>query len=229
MGSPTRGLYPLLPGGNLYNCNYPRTCESPALGSCLYLVSAPPLLLPILLYFLLYIFSCRRFFSTNLLVVHINNCLVNNFSFGVPVGGGKLRVFLLHHLVLSQNILYNECNHFHNSPDLLYLHCHSVTYVFQFSADLGKPCAVLSCFSHLQPTLCYPMDCSPPGFSVHGILKARVLVWVAMPFSRGSSPPRDVFWFATNIVKPQLRQLGRFDSTLFLQSVRNILRITGEE
>ena len=41
------------------------------------------------------------------------------------------------------------------------------------------------------PTLCDPMDCSPPGFSVHGIFQARVLEWVAISFSRGSSPPRD--------------------------------------
>ena len=41
------------------------------------------------------------------------------------------------------------------------------------------------------PTLCNPTDCSPPGPSVHGILQARILEWVAMPFSRGSSPPRD--------------------------------------
>ena len=39
-------------------------------------------------------------------------------------------------------------------------------------------------------TLCDPMDRSPPGFSVHGILQARKLEWVAMPFSRGSSRPR---------------------------------------
>ena len=32
------------------------------------------------------------------------------------------------------------------------------------------------------PTLCDPMDCSPPGSSVHGILKARILEWVAIPF-----------------------------------------------
>ena len=32
-------------------------------------------------------------------------------------------------------------------------------------------------------TLCNPMDCSPPGSSVHGILQSRVLEWVAMPFS----------------------------------------------
>ena len=35
------------------------------------------------------------------------------------------------------------------------------------------------------------MDCSPPGSSVHGILQARVLEWVAIPFSRGFSQPRD--------------------------------------
>ena len=41
------------------------------------------------------------------------------------------------------------------------------------------------------PTLCNPVDCSPPGSSVGGILQARILEWVAMPSSRGSSQPRD--------------------------------------
>ena len=45
--------------------------------------------------------------------------------------------------------------------------------------------------AQLYPTLCDPMDYSQPGFSVHGILQARVLRWVAVPFSRGSSQPRD--------------------------------------
>ena len=36
-------------------------------------------------------------------------------------------------------------------------------------------------------TLCDPMDCSPPGSSVPGILQARILEWVAFPFSKGSS------------------------------------------
>ena len=40
-------------------------------------------------------------------------------------------------------------------------------------------------------TLCDPMDWSPPGSSVHGILQARILEWVAISFSRGSSWPRD--------------------------------------
>ena len=38
-------------------------------------------------------------------------------------------------------------------------------------------------------TLCNPMDCSPPGSSVHGILQARILEWAAMPSSRGLPDP----------------------------------------
>ena len=44
------------------------------------------------------------------------------------------------------------------------------------------------------PTLCDPVDCSPPGSSIHGILQARILEWVAISFSRGSSWPRDQTW-----------------------------------
>ena len=41
--------------------------------------------------------------------------------------------------------------------------------------------------AQLYPLFCNPMDCSLPGFSVHGIFQARVLEWVAISFSRGSS------------------------------------------
>ena len=41
------------------------------------------------------------------------------------------------------------------------------------------------------PTLCNPTDCSLSGSSVYGILQARILEWVPMPFSRGSALPRD--------------------------------------
>ena len=41
------------------------------------------------------------------------------------------------------------------------------------------------------PTLCNPMDYSLLGSSVHGILQARILEWVAIPFSRGSCQPMD--------------------------------------
>ena len=48
--------------------------------------------------------------------------------------------------------------------------------------------------TQLCPTLCDPMDCSPPGSSVHEIFQARILEWVAISFSRGSSQPRDRTW-----------------------------------
>ena len=45
--------------------------------------------------------------------------------------------------------------------------------------------------TQLYTALCDAMNCSPPGSSVHEISQARILQWVAIPFSRGSSQPRD--------------------------------------
>ena len=57
--------------------------------------------------------------------------------------------------------------------------------------NIFQTCLVMSClcakFLHSCPTLCDPMDCSPSGSSVHGILQARILEMVAISFSRGSS------------------------------------------
>ena len=49
------------------------------------------------------------------------------------------------------------------------------------------PCMYVLEVTQSCPTLCDPMDCSLPGSSVHGIFQARVLEWVAISFSRGSS------------------------------------------
>ena len=54
-------------------------------------------------------------------------------------------------------------------------------------APPGKPQLQFSLVTQSCPTLCDPID--PPGSSVHGILQARILVWVAIPFFRGSSLP----------------------------------------
>ena len=54
---------------------------------------------------------------------------------------------------------------------------------------MSRCCSCL--VAQLCPSLCNPKDCSPPGFSIHGILQARILKWVAISFSRGSSCPRD--------------------------------------
>ena len=55
------------------------------------------------------------------------------------------------------------------------------------------PAAAAAAAKSLQscPTLCDPIDGSPLGFPIPGILQARILEWVAVPFSRGSSQPRD--------------------------------------
>ena len=52
-------------------------------------------------------------------------------------------------------------------------------------------CVCVRLVAQSCPTLCDPMDCSLPGSSVHGILQARILEWVTMPSSKGSSQPRD--------------------------------------
>ena len=59
-----------------------------------------------------------------------------------------------------------------------------------FTDICANDCACV-CAKLLQShvTLCDPMDCRPPGSSVHGALQARILEWVAMPSSRGSSQP----------------------------------------
>ena len=62
--------------------------------------------------------------------------------------------------------------------------------ITSFSQVLPCMC-VCVCVSCSIVCLCDPMDCSPLGPSVHGILQVRILEWVAMPFSRGSSQPGD--------------------------------------
>ena len=62
--------------------------------------------------------------------------------------------------------------------------------LFRTLAPHLKVCEV----SQLLLTLCDLMDCSLPGFSIHGIFQARILEWVAISFSRGSSCPRDRTW-----------------------------------
>ena len=57
------------------------------------------------------------------------------------------------------------------------------------------PALSLSCdwllVTQTSPTLCHPIDCIPPGSYVHGIIQIRKLEWVAIPFSRETSQPRD--------------------------------------
>ena len=58
------------------------------------------------------------------------------------------------------------------------------------------------------------MDCSPPGFSLHGILQARILEWVAIPFSRRSSWPRD--WIQVSHIAGRLFTTREDSKTIIL-------------
>ena len=79
-------------------------------------------------------------------------------------------------------------------------HCSFFNFCFPFvftTTALPVQCFLCVCVcvcvlvTRLCPTLCDPTSYSLPGFSVHGILQARILEWIAIPFSRESSQPRD--------------------------------------
>ena len=86
-------------------------------------------------------------------------------------------------LLMEKNITFYKT--------LVYNHCHHYwPFMWRYFNIWVTMCLVAqSC-----PTLCDSMDCSPLGTSVHGILQGRTLEWVAMPFSKGSSQPRDQTW-----------------------------------
>ena len=81
---------------------------------------------------------------------------------------------------------------------------------------------ILSHFSRVQ-LFVTPMDCSLPGSSVHGIVQARILEWVSMPSSRGSSRPRDRTWVSCHgrWILYYSRHLGRGVPNLRGVSIEN--------
>ena len=68
--------------------------------------------------------------------------------------------------------------------------CSCYVVIKYFATILFHGCVLAKSLQSCQ-TLCDPMDCSPPGSSVHGILQARISEWVAISFSRRSSQTRD--------------------------------------
>ena len=102
------------------------------------------------------------------------------------------------------------------------------------NTEVGCHC-LLRCESEVTQsclTLCNPMDCSPPGSSVHGILQARILKWVALPSSMGSSRPGDRTCVSHisctgRWVPYHLRQQGTLDSTWLVAKTRTEHSIQG--
>ena len=74
-----------------------------------------------------------------------------------------------------------------------FVECSHILSLQSTSKNDNWPC-VCVLVVQLCLTLCEPMDCSPPGSPAHGILPTRILEWVAIPFSRISSQPRDQTW-----------------------------------
>ena len=94
----------------------------------------------------------------------------------------------------------------HGLPEMLAL---------MWKGQLSRVAALCAMWQIAQSCLilCNPVDCNPPGSSVHRILQATILVWVAISLSRGSSQPRDRTWvscssciagrFFTTVVKEE--------------------------
>ena len=86
----------------------------------------------------------------------------------------------------------------HPVTELIYLQLTLIPKLQLFKFSSQRP-AFLTDISHLvgpesesvSPTLCNPMDCSTPGYSIPVILQARTLAWIAISFSRSSSQSRD--------------------------------------
>ena len=76
----------------------------------------------------------------------------------------------------------------------LYVYCPWARNSFYSKTIKYAHCKGKVLVAQLCPTLCDPMTCNPPGSSVHGVFQVRILEWVAVPFSRWSSRPRDQTW-----------------------------------
>ena len=102
---------------------------------------------------------------------------------------------MLLYTVCPLTLIYNYC--FINRIEKRELKAKNIVilaFIFTYTITFTYVCLFFLCFKLLSaaaaakslqscPTLCDPMDCSLPGFSVHGVLQARTLEWVAISFS----------------------------------------------
>ena len=79
--------------------------------------------------------------------------------------------------------MYSTCTNIHTTNT----HAHTHTNIHMRTKSHINTCTHQFSLAQLHLTLCNPMVCRLPGPLVHGILQARILEWVAIPFSRGSS------------------------------------------
>ena len=128
-------------------------------------------------------------------IIHLTRSLL---VFLISLGMGVVFVLLLYRKLNDYSIIH------------LYLYIfisHTILNAFRGCIIVGRLLLSMICdFKILMKvkmlvtqtclTLCDPVDCCLPGSSVHGILQARILEWIAIPLSRGSSLPRDRTWLS---------------------------------
>ena len=106
-------------------------------------------------------------------------------SFWTPGGGwGKLT-----HLEMEVGVLFLWFSGWPGRSSLAMIHSRKTEFKKEYYRDIPSGLVVVvgsGLVAELYPTLCNPWS-SPPGSSVHGILQARILEWIAITFSRGSS------------------------------------------
>ena len=95
------------------------------------------------------------------------------------------------HTHASEILVGSVLNHRHEARITIESHRKSSDFPVHIKLIFTLFCSLLSLRAQLCPTLCELMDCSLPGSSVHAILQARILEWVALSFCKGSSQPRD--------------------------------------
>ena len=107
-----------------------------------------------------------------------------------------------HHHPTKSLVFYTRINETSNDDQLGWnFHCECL---WKASGRGWREVKVTQSF----PALFNPMDCSPPGPSVHGLLQARILEWVAMPCSGKSSQPRD--WTQVSLIWQILHHLSHW-------------------
>ena len=126
---------------------------------------------------------CR---SRNRLPVSWNSCLGPSYSLYqhlFPLSSSKAINHYLDLLTSNTMGFFLACVKLYKWSHYIYVSHHIYTCIYMTCV------CVLSYFGGVG--LCHLMDCSPPGFSVHGIAQARILEWVSVPSSRESSRARD--------------------------------------
>ena len=107
-------------------------------------------------------------------------------------------------------IMELKLGHSFQPEGFLWYECFSSHIVCEVKVSVAQSCSFL----------CDPMDYSPPDSYVHAILQARILEWIAVPFSRGSSQPRDPTRFPTLQVGSLLSEpLVQFSHSVMSDSV----------